>query len=144
MESLTSSVPFLVVQDMFLTETARGADVVLPMASYAEQDGTFTNLERRIQRIRPAVPPRGDMLPGWQIVSDLANRLGGRFFYGSPAEVMVEIAETTPMYAGVTYGRVGAKGIQWPVPDRRSGGTPFLYAAEQPAQPAGAAAASKE
>lgn len=136
-----ATLPFLVVQDIVLTETAKGADVVLPATSYAEQDGTFTNLERRIQRIRPSATVRGDMLPGWQIVSDLANRLGGRFFYGSAAEVMVEIAATLPIYAGVTYGRVGAKGIQWPVPDRRHAGTPFLYvqepAAERTAAPAG-------
>ncbi len=138
-----AGLPFLVVQDTVMTETAKGADVVLPAASYAEQDGTYTNLERRIQRIRPAVGPKGDAMPGWQIVADLANRMGGRFFYGSPAEVMVEIAETVPMYAGVTYGRVGAGGIQWPAPDRRHPGTPFLYVAESP-EPATVVAAGKE
>ncbi|HEY8744510.1 MAG TPA: molybdopterin-dependent oxidoreductase, partial [Chloroflexota bacterium] len=138
-----AQVPFLVVQDLFLTETAKGADVVLPAASYAEQDGTFTNLERRIQRIRPAATVRGDILPGWQVISDLANRLGGRFYYGSAAEVMVEIAATVPMYAGVTYGRVGARGLQWPVPDRQHAGTPFLYVEERAAEPA-AVAVGKE
>jgi predicted molibdopterin-dependent oxidoreductase YjgC len=133
---------FLVVEDLFLTETAKGADVVLPAASYAEQDGTFTNLERRIQRIRPAAVVRGDILPGWQVVSDLANRMGGRFYYGSAAEVMVEIAATVPIYAGVTYGRVGAKGIQWPVPDRKHAGTPFLYVEEPAAEPETVAAVS--
>ena len=133
-----AGLPFLVVQDLLLTETAKAADVVLPAASYAEQDGTFTNLERRIQRIRPAASVRGDILPGWQIVSDLANRLGGRFYYGSAAEVMVEIAATVPIYAGVTYGRVGAKGLQWPVPDRRHAGTPFLYGEEQASEPVAA------
>jgi NADH-quinone oxidoreductase chain G len=138
-----AQVPFLVVQDIFLTETAKGADVILPAASYAEQDGTFTNLERRIQRIRPAATVRGDILSGWQVVSDLANRLGGRFYYGSAAEVMVEIAATVPIYAGVTYGRVGAKGLQWPVPDRKHAGTPFLYVEARAAEPA-AVAVGKE
>jgi NADH-quinone oxidoreductase subunit G len=137
-----AELPFLVVQDLTLTETAKGADVVLPAPSYAEQDGTFTNLERRIQRIRPAAVVRGDILPGWQIVSDLANRMGGRFYYGSAAEVMVEIAATVPIYAGVTYGRVGAKGIQWPVPDRKHAGTPFLYVEEPAAEPETVAAVS--
>ena len=131
-----ADVPFLVVQDIVLTETAKGADVVLPATSYAETDGTLTNLERRVQRIRPAVNLRGDMLPGWQIVSDLANRLGGRFYYGGPADVLTEIAEALPIYAGVSVGRVGAKGLQWPVPDRRSRGTAFLYAPEPAEQPA--------
>jgi formate dehydrogenase (NADP+) alpha subunit len=76
-------------------------------------------------------------------VSDLANRMGGRFYYGSAAEVMVEIAATVPIYAGVTYGRVGAKGIQWPVPDRKHAGTPFLYVEERAAEPA-AVAVGKE
>lgn len=120
-------IPYLVVIDSFLTETAQGADVVLPLATYAEIDGTVTNLERRIQRLRPAISAAGEALPGWQIVCDLANRMGGRFFYGSAAEVMLEISQAVPIYAGVTYGRVGARGIQWPVADRRHPGTAYLY-----------------
>jgi predicted molibdopterin-dependent oxidoreductase YjgC len=139
-----ADVPFLIVQDATLTETARGADVVLPGTVYAEQDGTYTNLERRIQRIRAAVNGRGDILPGWQIICDLANRLGGRFLYGSPSEVMLEIAEAVPPYRGVTYGRIGAKGLQWPVTDRRHPGTAFLYVEEQTAEAAGAATGGKE
>jgi NADH-quinone oxidoreductase chain G len=138
-----ADVPFLVVQDAFLTETARGADVVLPAVTFAEENGTLTSLERRIQRLRPSIQQAGDSLPGWQIISDLANRMGGRFFYGSAAEVMVEIAAVVPQYAGVTYGRIGAKGIQWPVPSRQSPGTAFMYVDPQPeAAPQPAPAAS--
>ncbi|MCL4545567.1 MAG: NADH-quinone oxidoreductase subunit NuoG [Chloroflexi bacterium] len=122
-----SDIPFLVVIDTFLTETAQGADVVLPAATPAEQDGTLTNLERRIQRLRPAIESLGDALPGWQIICDLANRMGGRFYYGSAAEIMLELSQAVPVYAGVTYGRIGAKGIQWPVDNRAHPGTPFLY-----------------
>jgi len=118
---------FLVVQDIFLTETARLADVVLPAASYAEKDGTFTNSERRVQRIRTAVPPPGDSRPDWQILCDLSGRLGHSMQFGGPGDVMAEIASLTPIYGGIYYDRLDDGGLQWPCPDRNHPGTPYLH-----------------
>ena len=112
---------FLVVQDVFLTETAKLADVVLPGVTFAERDGTYTNLERRIQRLRPGVVPPGEARPDWQIVRDVANALGASFDYGSPQEVMAELSVAVPIYRGMTYARIGEKGLQWP--RRAAGGT---------------------
>jgi len=105
---------FLVVQDIFLSETAKFADVVLPAASFAEKDGTFTNTERRIQRVRRAIEPIGDSKPDWLIISEVANRLGYHMEYENPGEIMEEIAPLTPIYAGIHYDRLGQSGLQWP------------------------------
>ncbi|MBC7334853.1 MAG: molybdopterin-dependent oxidoreductase, partial [Clostridia bacterium] len=118
---------FLVVQDIFLTETAKLAHVVLPGASFAEKDGTFTNTERRVQRVRRAIAPVGQSRPDWQIVTDLAARLGYSMHYASPAAVMEEIAALTPIYGGIFYDRLGDEGLQWPCPDREHPGTKFLH-----------------
>lgn len=118
---------FLVVQDLFLTETAELAHVVLPGASFAEKDGTFTNTERRVQRVRRAIPPVGNSRPDWEIVADLATRLGYPMRYASPAEIMEEIAGVTPIYGGIFYDRLGDEGLQWPCPDRNHPGTKFLH-----------------
>jgi formate dehydrogenase alpha subunit len=118
---------FLVVQNLFLTETAKLADVVLPAASFAEKDGTFTNTERRIQRVRKAIEPLGDSRPDWQIITELADRMGYKMTDSGPEAIMSEIAALTPVYGGVSYGRIEAKGLQWPVPDRNHPGTPFLH-----------------
>ncbi|MBC7187078.1 MAG: molybdopterin-dependent oxidoreductase [Calditrichaeota bacterium] len=107
---------FLVVQDLFLTETAELAHVVLPACSYAEKDGTFTNLERRIQRVRAAIPPVGEAKPDWEIFLALAKKLGARMSYRSPAEIFAEIATVNPWYQGITYQDLDQPGgLQWPV-----------------------------
>ncbi len=118
---------FLVVQDLFMTETAELAHVVLPAASFAEKDGTFTNTERRIQRVRRALPPKGAARPDGEIICDLAARMGYPMDYRSPAEVMDEIARLTPSYGGVSYARLEGDGLQWPCPAPDHPGTPILH-----------------
>jgi len=122
-----SSLDFLVVQDIFMTETAAYADVVLPAACYAEKEGTFTNTERRVQRVRKAVEPPGEARPDAEIIADLSARLGLPMDYDSPAEIFEEIRRLTPTYAGMTYDRVDACGLQWPCPDIEHPGTQFLH-----------------
>ncbi len=140
---------FMLVQDIFFTETAQLADVVLPAASFAEKDGTFTNTERRVQRVRKAVEPPGDALPDWVIICELARRIsarlvqqqvedsGGRYpfnaaphgfwDYDSPEAILDELAALTPSYAGISYARIERRGIQWPCPTRYHPGTPYLH-----------------
>jgi formate dehydrogenase major subunit len=120
---------FLVVQDLFLTETAKFAHLILPGATFLEKDGTFTNLERRIQRIRKAVDPPNGVLPDWQVVCEVATRMGYPMRYAHPSEIMDEIARLTPSLAGVSYDRLErAPGLQWPVPSREHRGTPLMHA----------------
>ena len=118
---------FLVVQDIFLNETAKLADVVLPGTSFAEKDGTFTNTERRVMRVRQAVEPVGESRPDWQIIQELATRFGMPMSYESPAQIMEEIALVTPSYGGISYDRLEGPGLQWPCPDQKHPGTPFLH-----------------
>jgi predicted molibdopterin-dependent oxidoreductase YjgC len=119
---------FLVVQDIFLSETAKLADVVLPASSYAADDGTFTNTERRVQRVRKAVPPPGEAKPDWEIVSLVARKMGARGFdYTDPALIWAEMASLTPSMAGITYERLENGGIQWPCPTAEHPGTPILH-----------------
>jgi formate dehydrogenase alpha subunit len=118
---------FLVVQDLFLTETAQYADVFLPAACYAEKDGTFTNTERRVQRVRKAIDPPGECREDWRIVADLSTRMGNPMMYASSREVFEEIRSLTPQYAGITYERIEKAGLQWPVPDTEHPGTKFLH-----------------
>lgn len=122
-----SNLDFLVVQDIFLTETAELADVVLPAASFAEKDGTFTNTERRVQRVRKAIEPVGDAKPDWQILMELMNRLGYNKKYLHPSEIMEEIRRVVPQYGGITYDRIEEEGIQWPCPDIDHPGTKYLH-----------------
>ncbi|KJR96658.1 MAG: formate dehydrogenase [Peptococcaceae bacterium BRH_c4a] len=119
---------FLVVQDIFLTETAQLADVVLPGASFAEKDGTFSNTERRVQRIRKAVNPVGKARADWEIICGLATAMGYPMDYGSPADIMKEIASLTPSYAGISYDRLEQGSIHWPCPTADHPGTPVLHA----------------
>ncbi|SDP44791.1 formate dehydrogenase major subunit [Desulforhopalus singaporensis] len=119
-------VDFLVVQDIFHTETTRFADVILPGASFAEKDGTFTNGERRIQRVRKAVEPLAGMAE-WEVVSLLATRMGYPMSYSGPSEIMDEIASLVPIYGGVSYDRLKSGGLQWPCPDKDHPGTSTLY-----------------
>jgi formate dehydrogenase alpha subunit len=126
-ESL-EKVDFLVVQDIFLTETAKMADVVLPGASYAEKDGTFTSTERSVQMVRKAVQPPGEAHSDFEIICGLARLMGaGGFDYASPAQVMDEIASLTPSYGGISHERLANGGLQWPCPGKDHPGTPYLY-----------------
>jgi formate dehydrogenase alpha subunit len=124
-----SQLDLLVVQDIFLTETAQLAHVVLPGASFAEKNGTFTGTDRRIQRVRRAIEPLGETKPDWEILCQLAQRMGASGFdFDSPAEVMDEIARVTPIYGGVSYERLEKEGfLQWPVPTADRPGTPYLH-----------------
>jgi formate dehydrogenase alpha subunit len=120
----------LVVQDIFLTETARMADVVLPAACFAEKEGTFTNTERRVQRVRAATRPPGEAREDWRIVADVAAALGAPMGYGSVDDIMAEISRLTPSYAGISYARLDACGLHWPCPGESHGGTPILHTKE--------------
>jgi len=119
---------FLVVQDIFMTETAAYADVVLPAAAYAEKPGTYTNTERRVQLSHPAVAPPGQARADWFIITELARRLGFDWRYDNgPESIFEEIASLTPSYAGITYARLADKGLQWPCPAADHPGTTFLH-----------------
>ncbi len=127
-ERCLRSLDLLVVQDIFLTETAALADVVLPSVSWAEKLGTFTNSERRVQFVRPAVPAPGEAKPDWWIFGEIARRMGyDGLTYDSPREIMDEIARLTPIYGGMDFDRIGDKGLQWPCPDKEHLGTPILH-----------------
>ncbi len=126
-EEALKNLDFLVVQDIFLTETAQLADVVLPAASFAEKDGTFTNTERRVQRIHKAVEAPGQARVDWDITCDLARRMGYEMSYPDAAAIEDEIAELTPIYGGITYDRLEKGALQWPCPDREHPGTPYLH-----------------
>jgi len=120
---------FLVVQDLFLTETAQYADVVLPAATFAEKDGTFTNTERRVQLVRKAIEPIGDSRSDWWIVCEIANGMNAKGFdFRNPVEIMEEIASLTPIYGGISYDRIEELGLQWPCPTQEHLGTKFLHA----------------
>lgn len=126
---------FLVVQDIFLTETARLANVVLPGVSFAEKDGTFTNTERRVQLVRKALEPIGDSMPDWQIICALARAISRKlglaaqqFEFASPAAIMDELARLTPSYGGISHARLEeVDSLQWPCPDASHPGTPILH-----------------
>ena len=123
---------FLAVQDLFLTDTARCADVVLPGSSFAEKDGTFVNTERRIQRVRKACEPPGQARADLDILTELSDRVGLPAPFRDAGQVMEEIAAVTPSWAGVTYDRLDFAGLQYPVPGRGHPGTPFLFAERFP------------
>ncbi len=123
-------VGLLVVQDIFMTETAALADVVLPAASFAEKDGTFTNTERRVQRVRKAVEAPGNAREDSRIIADLSAKMGYPMPATEAAEVMAEIATLTPSYAGISYERLEKGSLQWPVLDAEHPGTPILHTAK--------------
>src|SRR5712691_7566761 len=125
---------FLVVHDLFLTETARYADVVLPGSSFAEKTGSFVNTERRIQLARKAVATPGQARGDLEILIELSNRLGLKTRFETPEEVMREIARVTPSWRGVTYQRLEGAGLQYPVPTDDSAGTSFLFDDRFPTQ----------
>jgi len=143
------SLDLLVVQDIFLSETAQMADVVLPASSFAEKDGTFTNTERRVQRVRKALDPPGNALADSEIICEIARRVADRLAadrgddrdnghhglrasyggwdYASASEILDEIASLVPSYAGISYERLERGGLQWPCPSKYHPGTPYLH-----------------
>jgi formate dehydrogenase alpha subunit len=120
-------VEFLVVQDLFITETAKYADVILPGMSFAEKDGTYTNTERRVQRVRKALESEGNRMVDWKILQNMLNRFGFETIYDSPSNIMDEIASVSPIYAGISYDRIDKVGLQWPCTDKEHSGTNILH-----------------
>ncbi len=118
---------FLVVQDIFLTETAQIADVVLPSKCFAEKDGTFTNSERRVQRVRQAVEAPEGAWEDWQIICAIAEKMGYAMHYERAEDIFTEIAQVTPSYHGITWERIEHIGIHWPCPNSTHPGTPILH-----------------
>ena len=111
-----SQIPFLVVQDCFFSQTCQFANVVLPASPVLEKEGTFVSTERRIRRLYQVFEPLGESKPDWEIIRDIANKLGANWTYAQPADIMREIASCTPLFAGVTYERLQGYGsLQWPV-----------------------------
>jgi formate dehydrogenase major subunit len=126
-ERALRSLEFLVVQDVNLSQTAQFADVILPASPSLEKEGTFTNTERRIQRIYMALEPLGESKPDWEIIQLIANRLGAQWNYQHPSEIMDEVATLTPLFAGVNYERLeGYRSLQWPVAEDGTD-TPVLF-----------------
>ncbi len=121
------SAEFLVVQDIFLTPTAELAHVVLPGACWAEVEGTFSNTERKVQRVRKAVEPPGEARPNWEIISDIGRRLGVKMSYASADEIFEEMRNLTPSFAGITHHRIDAEDIQWPCTAMDRPGTCYLH-----------------
>ena len=126
-EKCLTNLEFLVVQDIFLTETARLADVVLPATCFAEKDGTFSNTERRVQRVQKAVDPPGIAWSDDRIICEIATRMAYAMAYDSSEAIMDEIRQVTPSYAGITYERIAGEGIHWPCPNVEHPGTPILH-----------------
>src|SRR5664280_40580 len=119
---------FLVVQDIFMSETAMIADVVLPGCSFAEKDGTFANSERRVQRVRKAIEPVGEAKSDWFITCQIAQKMGAEGFeFNDANEIYNEIAEVAPIFGGINYNRINQEGIQWPCIDEEDEGTPILH-----------------
>ena len=134
----------LVCIDIFMNETGEMADVILPSASFAEKEGTFTNSDRRVQRVRQALPALGDSLPDWQIVCQLAKRMetqlgierSAGFDYPNPDAIWEEMRRVTPPFYGITYKRLEAEGgVHWPCPALDHPGTPYLFEDDFPARP---------
>jgi formate dehydrogenase major subunit len=122
---------FLVVQDIFLTETAQHADVVLPSACWVEKEGTQAWVDRRVQKVNKVIDPPGEAMPDWWVVCRLAEKMGyeDKFEFASPAEILEEIRSCVPQYKGITYERLEKKagGIQWPCPAEDHPGTPTMF-----------------
>lgn len=127
-EEALKKLEFLVVQDIFLTETAKFADVVLPASSYAERDGTYTNTERRVQLAESALQPPGQARRDWEIICELATAVGYPMSYASTAEIVDEMRSLTPFYAGISHARLKAgEQLHWPCPGDDHPGTPILH-----------------
>ncbi len=127
-EEALERLELLVVQDIFLTETGRYAHYILPGSSFLEKDGTFTNTDRRVQRVKKAIDPPGEAREDWRIIIDLAKAMGAKGFdFESPRDVFEEIRRVTPIYAGITYERMEKESIQWPCRGEDQPGTPYLH-----------------
>ena len=126
-EKALKNLDILIVQDIFVTQTAKMAHVVLPGTSFAEKSGTFANTERRVVLVRQALNPIGDSRPDWQIICDLSTRVGYPMNYENPEEIFEELKKLTPSYAGMSYKRLEEKGLQWPCPTGDHPGTVFLH-----------------
>ena len=126
-EAALKHLDVFIVQDIFLTQTAKNATIVLPGTSFAEKDGTFSNTERRVLLVRQAIPPVGDSRPDWMIVQDLSTRCGYPMHYDSAEAIFEEMKSLTPSYAGMSYARLAANGLQWPCPTPEHPGTVFLH-----------------
>ncbi len=126
-EKVFGSLDFLVVQDIFLTETALAADVVLPSSCFAEKDGTFSNTERRVQLVKKAVEPPGLAWPDWKITCEIATRMGYAMSYPDSQAIFEEIRQVTPSYRGISWERIENLGIHWPCPTEDHPGTPILH-----------------
>ena len=126
-EKSLKNLDFLVVQDIFMTETAQIADVVLPSACFAEKDGTFSNTDRRVHLVRKAVDPPGQAWDDWKITCEIAARMGYEMRYENARQIMEEISKVTPSYGGITYDRIKYEGIHWPAPTAEHPGTPILH-----------------
>ena len=122
-----TKVDFLVSQDIFLTETGQYADVILPSFCFAEKDGTFTNTERRVQRVRKAVIPPAEARDDWEIVCEVATKMGYPMQYDSAETIMDEIASVSPIYGGISFRRIESVGLQWPCTDKNHPGTKYLH-----------------
>ena len=126
-EKALKALDFVVVQDIFMSETARLADVVLPGVSFAEKDGTFTNTERKVKLVRKAIEPIGMSRQDWEIICDLSTRMGYPMSYDHPSQILEEVTQLTPSYGGIYYDRIEKDGLHWPCPNRAHPGTPYLH-----------------
>lgn len=126
-EESLSHLDLLIVQDIFMTETAQKADIVLPTACFAEKNGTFTNTERRVQRVRKAVSPPGSAREDWRITAEIARRMGYSMGWENASEIFDELASVTPSYAGLSFARIEHEGLHWPCPKPDHPGTPILH-----------------
>ena len=126
-EKSLNNLDFLVVQDIFMTETAKLADVVLPSACFAEKEGTFSNTDRRVHRVRKAVDAPGQAWDDWKITCEIATRMGHPMNYENSQQIMEEISQVTPSYGGISYDRIEYEGIHWPAPTAEHPGTPILH-----------------
>ncbi|MCP4681383.1 MAG: molybdopterin-dependent oxidoreductase, partial [Desulfobacterales bacterium] len=131
-ERSLSRLLLMVVQDIFMTETAKLADVVLPSKCFAEKEGTFSNTERRVQRVRKAVDPPGQTKDDWEILCEIATKMGVSMKYNHSRAIMEEISSVTPSYAGINYQRIEKTGLHWPCPDTNHPGTPILHNGQFP------------
>jgi formate dehydrogenase alpha subunit len=118
---------FLVITELFMSETAEIADVVLPAASFVEKNGTFTATDRRVQLVNEVIPPLPDVWPDWKIIMEISRKMGYEMEYGSASEIMDELASLTPIYGGINYSRLRSEDLRWPCVDEDHSGTKILH-----------------
>lgn len=126
-EKAFAKLDFLVVQDIFMNDTAKFAHVIFPAAAWGEKEGTVTNTDRRVQRVRKAVEPPGEAREDWWIIKEISKRMGYEMDFGSASEIFDEMRQLMPIYRGITYERIEVQGIPWPCPDENQPGTPYLH-----------------